>query len=316
MFGASFIAWPSAIGAQQRAKIHRIGFLRGAAPLPHYLAAFQERLKELGYVEGRNLELEYRWGSPEQLPGAAAELVRRGVSVIVTDGTFATLQAKNATGTIPIVMRESGDPVGAGLVASLSRPGGNITGLTALGPALATKRLELLTEIIPGIARVALLRPVNSPNDDLLLEHTQPAARALGVQLISIEVRGPDDYNNAFQAVIKHGAKAVLLGGTSRMSLADRKQFVQVAAASRMPVLYGGGEWVELGGLMSYGPNPRDSWRRTADFVDKILKGAKPADLPIEQPSKFELLVNRKTAAALGLTVPEKLLLRADKVVG
>ena len=313
---------PLAADAQQRAKVPRIGILMSGPPEQQpYRAvvdAFRQRLRELGYVEGQNIAIEYRSadGKIERYPGLAAELVRLKVDLILAGPTPAALAAKQATSTIPIVAVAMGDPVGDGLVASLARPGGNITGLTFLGPELVAKRLQLLTEAVPGVSRVALLHPgaFGEPTMRGVLKETEVAARALGVQLQLVEARGPNDFDSAFSAMTRERAGALIVF-PSTLLFAHQRRIVDLATKSRLPAIYPAREFVDAGGLMAYGASLRDNFRRVATFVDKILKGAKPADLPVEQPTKFELVINMKTAKALGLTIPQSMFIRADEVI-
>ena len=316
------LAAPLAAEAQQAAKVARIGYLSPhLATSPHLREAFRQGLRDLGYVEGRNLVIEYRdaEGKVERLPALAAELVALKVDVIVTEGgnTAAPLAAKQATGTLPIVFASAADPVGSGLVTSLARPGGNVTGLSALGPELVGKRLELLKQAVPGIDRVAVLRGGSTLGERVLkdmLEAADVAARAQGVQPEFIEARGPDEFARAFSDMTsaRAGALAVL---PSAMFLREHRRLVDLAAKNRLPAVYISRDFVDAGGLMSYGANQSDLFRRAATYVDKILKGAKPGDLPIEQPAKFELVINLKTAKDLGLTIPPSVLARADDLI-
>jgi putative ABC transport system substrate-binding protein len=278
--------------------------------------AFVQGLRELGYVEGQNLLMEYRWsaGDVERLRAHAAELVRLGVHVIVTGGPLATRAAKDLTRTIPIVMAEDIDPVGDGFVASLGQPGGNITGVTALSRELSGKRLELLKDTVPGLARVAILWNPVEVSGARQLRDTEDAARVLGLQVHALEARGPDDFAGAFAAALKGGAGGltVLEDPVTRF---HRARLVDLAAQSRLPTMYWGRVFAEAGGLMSYTASDHDMDRRAAYYVDRILKGANPADLPVEQPTKFELVINLKTAKALGITSPPLLLFRADEVI-
>jgi putative ABC transport system substrate-binding protein len=274
----------------------------------------RRRLRELGYVEGKNIVIEYRYaeGKVERIPDLAAELVRLKVDVIVTSGGERTiLAAKKASATIPIVFAGAGDPVGTGLVSSLARPGGNITGLSTMTPDLDGKRLELLKEAFPKVARVACL---SGPRGNLCLTELEAAAKALGLKVLSLEVRSLDDFEGAFARAKKERAEA-LITTPSPLINTQQRQVLDFAAKNRLPAMYQTSEWVEAGGLMSYAPNFTDLWRRAADYVDKILKDAKPADLPIEQPTKFEFLVNLKTAKQIGLTIPSNVLARADRVI-
>jgi putative ABC transport system substrate-binding protein len=318
--GALLLAAPLATEAQPAAKIARIGYLAGSlAARPHLREAFLQGLRDLGYVEGRNVVIEYRAAERklERLPALAAELVALKVDVIVASGTLAALAAKQATRTLPIVFSPSGDPVGSGLVTSLARPGGNVTGLSALAPELVGKRLELLKQAVPGVSRVAVLwQPgaFGERTEKDMLKGADVAARALVVQLQFVEARGPADFDRAFSDMTRARAGA-LTGLTSNMFVSERRRLVDLAAKNRLPAVYSVREFVDAGGLMAYGPNLVDLYRRAATYVDRILKGAKPGDLPVEQPTKFELVINLKTAKALGLTIPQSLLLRADEVI-
>ena len=304
--------------AQQPTKVPRIGFLHGASAsaIAARIEAFRQGLRELGYVEGKNIVIEWRYaeGKLDRLPALAAELVRLKVDVIVTAGPAATRAAKEATSTIPIVMTQDADPVGSGFVASLARPGGNITGLSTLAPELSGKRLELLKEIIPKLSRVAVLGTSTIPGNAQALREVELAAEAFGVKLQYLDVLGPKDIETAFRAASKGRADAVLVlaGGVAQCS---RTQIAELAVKSRLPAIYDRPEYVEAGGLMTYGANFTDLDRRAATYVDKILKGAKPADLPVEQPTKFELIINLKAAKQIGLTIPPNVLARADKVI-
>ena len=306
-------------GAQQAKKIPRIGFLASvsASSDADRIEAFRQGLRELGYVEGQNVTIEYRWadGRFEQLPDLAAELVRLKVDVIVAVVTQASLAAKKATGTIPIVMVGVSDPVGSGLVASLARPGTNITGTSSMTAEIIGKLLELLKETLPKISRVAALwNPANSVFQALQLRETEVAARALGVQLQILEARGPDEIDRAFAAMVKERTKALLILGDPVFT-SHRKRIADLAAKYSLPAVSGTREYVEAGGLMAYGPSFPDMHRRAATYVDKILKGTKPADLPVEQPKKFEFIINLKAAKQIRLTIPPNVLARADKVI-
>jgi putative ABC transport system substrate-binding protein len=302
--------------AQQPARIPRIGILI-AATTSFYSArveALRQRLRELGYVEGKNIVIDYRYaeGKLERLPDLAVELVRLKVDVIVTAPTQAALAAKKASATIPIVFTDiASDPAGIGLVSSLARPGGNVTGLNVMAPDLDGKRLELLKEAFPKVARVAFLW---GPRSNLLLTEMETVAKALGVKLQSLPVRSLDDFEGAFARAIRDGAQALITTPNPLINTQQR-QVLDFAAKNRLPAMYQTSEWVEAGGLMSYAPNFTDLWRRAADYVDKILKGVKPADLPVEQPRAFEFLVNLKTAKQIGLTIPPNVLARADRVI-
>jgi putative ABC transport system substrate-binding protein len=304
--------------AQQPARIPRIGILNPTSSsffLPR-VEAFRQRLRELGYVEGKNILIEYRYaeGKFERLTDLAAELVQLKVDVIVTAGP-GVLAAKKASTTIPIVFGAASDPVGAGIVSSLARPGGNITGLSNIAQDLDGKRLELLKEAFPKVARVASLgQSVRGGNPYLRLTEMEAAAKALGVKLLPLRVRSLDDFEGAFARAKREGAQA-LITNSGPLINTQQRQVLDFAAKNRLPAMYHSPEFVEAGGLMSYAPNYADLFRRAADFVDKILKGARPADLPVEQPTKFEFLVNLKTAKQIGLTIPQKVLERADKVI-
>jgi len=279
------------------------------------IEAFRKGLRDLGYVEGKNIEIIYRFaeGKSERLPELAAELVRLEVAVIVTTSTVATKAAKQATTAIPIVVTTAGDIVGAGLAASLARPGGNITGLTAISPDLSGKRLEILKEAVPKASRVAIIWHRN-PNDEKEVKETEIVAQAMKVKLQSLPVQSSDEFQNAFAAMRKERAGALIIIQGSFLGN-HRKQLFELAAKNRLPSICDAPHWTEDGCLMSYGPNRSDLSRRAASYVDKILKGRKPADLPIEQPMKFEFIVNLKTAKQIGLTVPPNVLVRADRVI-
>jgi putative ABC transport system substrate-binding protein len=306
--------------AQQAAKIARIGYLAtNLAVTPHLREAFRQGLRDLGYVEGRNVVIEYRDAEvkPERLPALAAELVALKVDVIVAPTTPAALAAKQATRTLPIVFAFAADPVTSGLVTSLARPGGNVTGLSLLTPELVGKCLEHLKQAVPGVSRVAVLQQpgaLGERTEKDMLKEAEGAARALGVQLQVVEARGPADFDRAFSdmARARAGALIVLSGA---MFFNERRRLVDLAAKNRLPATYLVREFVDAGGLMSYGASLADNLRRAATHVDKILKGAKPADLPVEQPTKFELVINLKTAKALRLTIPQSLLRQADQVI-
>jgi ABC-type uncharacterized transport system substrate-binding protein len=312
---------PSSAEAQPAAKVARIGYLSVdlvAAP-PHLHEAFRQGLRDLGYVEGRNVVIEYRdaGGKVERLPALAAELAALNVDVIMAGSTPNALAAKAATRTIPIVFIGSGDPVADGLVTSLARPGGNVTGLSSLTPERMGKCVELLTLAVPGVSRVAVLwQPgaVRERTERDTLKSAEAAARALGVRLQPVQARSPADIDRAFSEMTKGRAGALAVWATA-MFVNERRRLVGLAAKNRLPALYTLSEFVDAGGLMAYGHSQADLNRRAASYVDKILKGAKPADLPVEQPTKFDLIVNLKTAKALGLTIPPSLLARADHVV-
>ena len=307
---------PVASLAQQVGKVYRVGMLE-TTPMAMNAAnldAFRQQLRELGYVEGRNLIIEYRSadGRSERFAGLAAELVNMKVDLIVTRGSLATQAAKNATRTIPVVMANVGEPLQ--FVASLARPGGNITGLSSLIVDTETKRLGLLRELLPGSKRIAVLINLDNPASRLQWKELETAAPSMGVKLQLLDVREPDGLEPAFAAANQQHADG-LIGGQDGLFIAYRKQVAELAAKYRLPAIYRSMEAVEAGGLMAYGANYPDLYRRTAVYVDKILKGAKPGDLPIEQATKFQLVINLKTAKALGITIPPPLLLRADEVV-
>ena len=315
--GAGVLAAPYASRAQQQ-RVYRVGFLGNstAALEANLVGPFREGLRDLGYVEGRNIVIEYRWaeGKYERFPELIAELVARKVDVIVTAGTPAALAVQRATATIPLVMVAVGDPVSTGLVASLARPGGNSTGLTSIAPDLEGKRLELLREVVPKLARVSFL--VNPDNAFHVGSEKQAraAAQVLHVDVQFIGVRADADFDHAFDVIAKERPDAFIVLA-DRVFLHNRGRIVDFAARNRLPAVYPYRELVEAGGLMSFGPNYADMHRRAATYVDKILKGAKPADLPVEQPTKFELIINLKSAKALGLPIPQSLLVRADEVI-
>jgi putative ABC transport system substrate-binding protein len=304
--------------AQQPTKIPLIGSLSGSAPStsPARREAFRQGLQELGYVEGKNIVIEWRWadGKFDRLPALAAELVRLKVDIIVTAGPQATRPAKGASSTIPIVMAQDPDPVGNGFVASLARPGGNITGLATFAPELSGKQLELLKETVPKLSRVAVFGTSINPGNAQNLREVELAAKAFGVKLQYLDILSPKDFETAFRAASKGLADAVLMLPGSVLGL-QRAQLADLAVQSRLPAIYPQPEFTEAGSLMYYGTNTPDLFRRAATFVDKILKGAKPADLPVEQPTKFELIINLKAAKQIGLTIPPNLLVRADKVI-
>jgi putative ABC transport system substrate-binding protein len=304
---------PRAVDAQPPAKVPRIGILRsGSAPDP-FVEAFRQGLRELGYTEGRNIHIEYGWaeGLDERLPGLAADLVRLGVDVIVAGGTQA-LTVKHHTTTIPIVMAVAVDPIGAGLITSIARPGGNVTGLAYLSEELPGKWMELLKETLPRISRVAVLWHPATERGQVRVSET--AAESLGLRVHALKVQRSADLVAAFAEAQRHADGLIVLA--SPFFFAHRARLVELAARHRLPTMYHQQEYVVgSGGLMSYGPNLRDLFRRAAVFVDKILKGAKPADLPVEQPTKFELVINLRTAKALGLTIPPAVLARADEVI-
>jgi putative tryptophan/tyrosine transport system substrate-binding protein len=316
----SILAASLAATAQPAVHVPRIGLLHSGSPATSqsHSDAFRQGLRDLGYLEGQNIVLEDRWagGNPERLPALAAELVRLPVDVIVTGGTVGVQAAKHATTTIPIVAGGAGDLVGSGLVASLARPGENITGLTDISPELTGKQVELLKEVVPGISRVAFLYAAGTDSQITAhhVQEAQAAAHTLAIQLQPVEVREAQALPSAFAAMTNQGAEA-LVTVLSFFTLHHRRQLVELAAQSHLPTMYQGREFIEVGGLLSYGTDRIDQWRRAATYTDKILKGAKPANLPVEQPIKFELVINLKTAKALGMTIPPTLLFRADEVI-
>ena len=304
--------------AQQLTKVPRIGYLAATSPSinPTRIEAFRQGLLDLGYIEGKNIVIEWRFaeGKPDRLPTLAAELVRLKVDVIVSGGSTANRAAKDATSAIPIVMSQDNDPVANGFVASLARPGGNITGLATLRTELSGKRLEILTEIVPKLSRLAVLGSSSNPGNAQSLKETKLAAGAFGVKTQYLDVLGPSDIESAFRAASNERASAVLVLASPILN-SRRTQVVELAAKRRLPAVYDRREFVEDGGLMSYGVSVFDLDRRAATYVDKILKGAKPADLPVEQPIKFEFIINLKAAKQIGLTIPPNVLARADKVI-
>jgi putative tryptophan/tyrosine transport system substrate-binding protein len=315
--GALLFAHCLSAEAQQPAKIPRIGFLIASSPVTNAarVEAFRQGLRELGYVEGKSIVIEFRSaeGKFDRLSDLAAELVRLKVDVIVTSGPVPTRSSKKATNTIPIVIAQAGDPVGSGFVTSLARPGGNITGLSTLAPEISGKRLEFLKETVPKLLRVAVFGTSNYPSNEQSLKETELAAGALGLKLQYVDILAPKDIDRAFREASKGRADAVLVL-TSPVFNSQRTQVVTLAAKSRIPTIYPQSLFVEEGGLMTYGVNVADLYRRAATYVDKILKGARPGDLPVEQPTKFEFVINLRTAKALGLTIP-LLLGRADEVI-
>ena len=306
--------------AQQLGKVHRIGFLLSISrsSMSTRIDSFRQRLRELGYVEGQDIAIEYRSaeGKLDRLPDLAVELVGPKVDVLVSGGgNSATRALKQATTLIPIVMTFGSDPVAAGFVSSLARPGGNVTGLTSITGELSGKRLELLTETILKPSRVAVLYDPGDPAKIAEFKEIQVAARALGVQIQSLEVRSPQEFESAFKSATIWKANALMVLLTVITGGPNHKQIAELATKNRLPTMFTESERIETGGLMSYGPNYADSFRRAAVFVDKILKGTKPADLPVEQPTKFELVINLKTAKQIGLTIPPNVLARADRVI-
>lgn len=316
--GLTILTAPLVSDAQQPTKVHRIGFLGAASASGFYarqLEALRQGLRDLGYVEGKNIVIEYRWaeGKYDRLPALAAELVQLKVDLIVTHGTPGTRAAKETTQTIPIIMAVSGDAAATGLVASIARPGGNITGSTFFNPEIAAKRLDVLKEALPRLRRVAvLLNPDNAINGPVLAE-MEPRAKALTLELQKVPARNPEEFESAFALMAKQRADGLVIIEDG-MLIANAKRIAELAAAKRLPAI-GFGEYAEAGGLMAYGVNFPDIWRRAAVFVDKVLKGARPGDLPVERASKFELVVNAKTARMLGLNLPESVRIRTDKII-
>ncbi len=318
LLGGAVVSWPLAAHAQQPAKVLRIGFLGNstAALEANLIGPFRDGLSALGYVEGRNVVIEYRWaeGKYERFAGLIAELIALKVDVIVTAGTPATLAVKKATTRVPLVMIAVGDPVGTGIVASLARPGGNITGLSSMAPDLEGKRLELLREVAPGLSRIAVFwNPANAFNAGAMRQ-VRAAADALRISVLPLAVRTAEELDGAFAAIIKERPEALIVFA-DRIFLHNRLRMMEFAAENRLPSVNAYQELVEAGGLMSFGPSYEDMHRRAATYVDKIFKGAKPADLPVEQPTRFKLVINLKTARALGLNIPPTLLVLADEVI-
>ena len=316
LFGGAAVAWPLAARAQQAGKRPTIGLLVAGTPSSHgrWVTAFVQRLRELGWIEGSTIAIEYRWaeGQSERYTEIATEFVRLKVDVIVTQGG-AVLAAKQATSVIPIVFTAAADPVGGGLVASLARPGGNVTGLSLQFTDLAGKRLELLREAVPGLGRLAIMANIGYPAAMLEMAEVQAIARTLGLEVAKLEIRRADDVEPAFEE-IKGRAEALYIAADPLITT-NQIRINTLALGSRLPTMHGIREYVEAGGLMSYGANFPDLFRRAGDYLDKILRGTKPGDLPVEQPTKFDLVINLKTATALGLTVPATLLARADEVI-
>ena len=317
LIGAAATVWPLAARAQQLVKQRTIGFLGSSTPsaMSQWVAAFVQRLRDLGWIEGGTVTIEYRWaeGRSSRAAEIAAEFVQLKVDVIVTYGTSSVLAAKQATSVIPIVFAAANDPVGAGLVASLARPDGNVTGLSVQQVDAAGKRLELLREIFPSLRRLAILANVGNPGAALEMGEAQVAARTLGLEVTTIEIRRGEDIAPGFDA-LKSQAEALYVC-TDPLVVTNRARIQTSAMGARLPTVYNSREYVETGGLMSYGPNFLDQWRRTAEIVAKILRGAKPSDIPVEQPTKFDLVLNLTTAKVLGLTIPSTLIARADEVI-
>ena len=317
LLGGTAAVWPLAAGAQQAGKLPTIGFLVAGTPSTYnqWVAAFVQRLRELGWIESRTAAIELRWaeGRSERYNEIAAKFVRLKVDAIVTVGTPATLAAKQSTSVIPIVFVLASDPVGTGLVASLSRPGGNVTGLANQQRDLAGKRLELLREIVPDLRGLAIIGNVGNPASVLEMKDAQATARTIGLKVVLVEIRQAEDIAPGFE-LIKNRADALYVVSDPILN-SNRLRVNTLALGARLPTLHSFREYVEPAGLMSYGPNSPDLFRRAAEFVDKILRGARPGDIPVEQPTKFDLVINLTTAKALGLTIPESFLLRADEVI-
>jgi putative ABC transport system substrate-binding protein len=315
LVGTMLLALCLPAGAQQPAKVYRIGTLDNSSPSgrTQLWEAFRQGLRELGYIEGKNIALQQRWaeGNRDRLPVLAAELVHLKVDVIVTAATSPALAAKKATSTIPIVMASQSDPVGTGLVVSLAKPGGNVTGLSSMNVETGGKRLELLKEAFPKVSRVALLQSTQSPSPQS--KELEIVARALGLQLQVVETGGAADFERGFQIMAKERTDALMVA--AGQIFAERRRVVEVVAKSRLPAMYPESAYVDAGGLMAYGVSPEDLFRRAATYVDRIFRGAKPADLPVEQPTKFEFVVNLKTAKQIGLIIPPNVLARADRVI-
>jgi putative tryptophan/tyrosine transport system substrate-binding protein len=317
LLGGAAATWPLAARAQQASKLPVIGFLGSTTPTIHgqWAAAFVQRLRELGWIEARNISIEYRWaeGRNDRAAEIASEFVRLKVDVIVTWGTAPVVAAKQATAVIPIVFATAGDPIATGLVVSLARPGGNLTGLSNQARDLAGKRLELLREIIPDLRRLAILSNIETPIGALEVGEVQAAARTLDLEVFPLEIRRAEDIAPAFES-LKGRAQAIYVVSEPLIA-SNRVRMNTLALGARLPTLYGLREYVEAGGLMSYGPNTPDLFRRSAEIVDKILRGAKPGEIPVEQPTKFDLVINLTTAKTLGLEIPPTVLARADEVI-
>jgi putative ABC transport system substrate-binding protein len=316
LLGGAAALWPLAGRAQPSGKLTTIGFLGGATePATRtWLAAFVQRLRELGWIEGRTIEIQYRWaeGRSQRAAELAADLVRLKVNIIVTNGATFVIAAKQATSTIPIVFAAAGDPVAAGIVSSLARPGGNVTGMSVQSIDLAGKRLEILREILPSLRRVALLAPAANPTDVWQIGEAQAAARTLGLEIVPVEIRGAEDIGPVFET-LKGSVDALYVSGDPLMT-ANRIRINTLAQGARLPTIYNYREFVDAGGLVSYGPNFPDMFRRAAEYVDKILRGRRPDELPVEQPTKFDLFINLTTAKTLGLTIPPLMLARAEVI--
>jgi len=319
LFAGALLVLAVIAEAQQAKKVPRIGYLSNNDPATISVRGdpFRRGLRELGYVEGKNIFIEWRFaeGKPDRLSALAAELARLKVDIIVTSGRILTRAAKEATSTIPIVMTQDSDPVANGFVASLARPGGNITGLSTLAPELSGKRVELLKEIVPNLSRVAVFGTSTTPGDAQILREVELAARAFGVKTQYLDILNPKDIETAFRAAVKGRAEAILPIWAGVVSMPQRTKIAELAVRNRLPTIFTSSPFVDAGGLMSYGANTADLDRRAATYVDKILKGAKPADLPVEQPKKFEFIINLKAAKQISLTIPASVLARADRVI-
>lgn len=318
-FGAGALAAPLVSFAQQQGKVWRVGFLAARRPVSldsDYFGAFPRGMSDLGYVEGKNLVIEWHSaeGKYERLPELAAKLVQLKVDVIVAAGPPAISAAQKVTATVPIVMANASDPVGSGFVKSLARPGGNVTGLSDLSDEIRPKHLEQLLSMVPTLTRVAVLVNLDNPSHAVTLKNIQVAAQKAGVKILPAEARTPEEIERAFSMMARQNAGAIIVPGDGRFT-PQLRQIAALAIKNRLPSISARREYVEAGGLMSYGQNLADNYRRAATYVDKIFKGAKPADLPVEQPTRFELVINGKTAKALGLTIPQSLLISADKVI-
>ena len=318
LLGGAAAAWPLAARAQQAAKVYRIGFLSAGAQVrpAKVWSIFVNELREVGWIEGKNIVFEQRYADNrlDRLPELATELVRLDVDVIVTVGTLAPLAAKRATTSIPIVMVNAGDPVRSGLVASLARPGGNVTGMSLMAPDLGGKRLEFLKEVLPRLSRVAVIWNATNPYSALVFDETQGAAKKLMIEIQSLEVRGPADFDGALATTTQNRVDALVIV-EDPLTFNHLKKVAEFCINGRLAAMYGLREFADAGGLMTYGAGQADLFRRSAGFVDKILKGVKPSDLPVQQPTKFELVINLKTAKAIGLDVPAQLLARAGEVI-
>jgi putative ABC transport system substrate-binding protein len=318
LLGGAAAAWPILARAQQAGRTYRIGFLSAGSEVrpPKLWSIFVDGLRELGWIEGNNIVFDRRYAENrlDRLPELATELVRLNVDVIVTVGTLAPLAAKRATTSIPIVTINAGDPVGSGLVASLARPGGNVTGMSLMAPDLGGKRLELLKEVLPQLAHVAIIWNAANPYSAIVFDETQGAAKKLTIKLQSLEVRSPGDFDGALDITIQKRVDALVVV-EDPLTFNHLNKVAEFCASNRLAAIYGLREFADAGGLMTYGASNGDLFRRSAGFVDKILKGLKPSELPVQQPTKFELVINLKTAKALGLTIPPTLLARADEVI-